>query len=287
MQRRSGARAGNLQSLLDLTELEQDVFEGESPDNGWKRVYGGQVVAQALIAASRTVEGRIAHSLHSYFLRPGDTTIPIRFEVDRLRDGKSFTTRRVVARQRGEAIFAMSASFHRKEEGYDHQAPMPKVPGPDELPGEAELLAMLPEPMRRLFEPKWPIEFRPVEYKWLLKPKAYKPVQHMWFRARKRLPGGLAVQQAALAHASDWGIIETALLPHSIFLVDPAVQAASLDHVMWFHRSFRIDEWLLYALDSPSAEGARGFCRGTVFRADGTLVASVAQEALMRQRRPQ
>lgn len=287
MPKTKAQQSGSLQSILDLIPLEQDVFQGESPANGWKRVYGGQVVAQALVAATRTVEDRTAHSLHSYFLRPGDTTIPIRFEVERLRDGKSFTTRRVVARQKGEAIFAMSVSFHKSEDGFDHQLPMPSVPHVDELPSQAELLVMLPEPMRRLFENDWPIEFRPVEYEWLLEPKSYKPVQHMWFRARKRLPGGIGIQQGALAHASDWGIIETVLLPHGIFLVDPAVQVASLDHLMWFFRKFRIDEWLLYALDSPSAQGARGFCRGNIFRADGTLVASVAQEALIRKRRPE
>lgn len=284
MQKRRAPSAGNLQSILDLAELEQDVFQGESPENGWKRVYGGQVVAQALVAAYRTVENRQIHSLHSYFLRPGDPAMPIRYEVDRLRDGKSFTTRRVVARQKDEAIFAMSASFHKQESGFEHQVAMPKVPGPDDLPNEAELLGMLPEPMRRLFENDWPIEFRPVEYRWLLRPKKYKPRQHLWFRAKKRLTGGLAAQQAGLAHASDWGILETALAPHGIFLIDPAVQVASLDHLMWFHRPFRIDEWLLYALDSPSAQGARGFCRGSIFRTDGTLVASVAQEALMRPR---
>lgn len=280
----------DLVAILDLETLERNLFRGRSPAEGWQRVYGGQVLGQALVAAVRTVEpGRVAHSLHAYFLRAGDPTQPIIYEVDGIRDGGSFTTRRVVAIQGGQAMFAMSASFHKGETGFDHASAMPKVPQPEELPNERELVARLvehlPDNMRRYWERERPIEMRPVDPARYRARKAREPVQHVWMRANGRLPDDLAIHQCALAYASDFTLLDTALIAHGRQMFDPEVQLASLDHALWLHRPFRADEWLLYAQDSPSAYGARGFCRGQVFTRDGRLVASVAQEGLTRQRR--
>ncbi|QFU14998.1 acyl-CoA thioesterase II [Microvirga thermotolerans] len=278
----------NLLKILDLEPLEVNLFRGQSPKTGWQRVFGGQVIGQALVAASRTVEGRQPHSLHGYFMLPGDPKVPIIYEVDRIRDGRSFTTRRVVAIQHGQAIFSMSASFQVAEDGFSHQAPMPDVPGPEALPSEAEvkaeLLPKMPEPMRTYFERERPIEMRPVEIQRYTSTDPGKPIFHVWIRATDRLPDDPAVHQAVLAYASDITLLDSALIPHGRTVFDPKVQAASLDHALWFHRPFRADEWLLYAQDTPNAGGARGFSRGLVFRQDGTLVASVAQEGLIRDR---
>ncbi|MBZ6075544.1 acyl-CoA thioesterase II [Microvirga puerhi] len=278
----------NLLKILDLEPLEVNLFRGQSPKEGWQRVFGGQVIGQALVAAARTVEGRLPHSLHGYFMRPGDPKVPIIYEVDRIRDGRSFATRRVVAIQHGQAIFSMSASFQVAEEGFEHQAPMPDVPGPDELPNEtevkAELLQKMPEPMRTYFERERPIEMRPVEMQRYMSKDPGEPIFHVWIRATDRLPDDLAVHQAVLAYASDMTLLDTSLVPHGRTVFDPTIQGASLDHALWFHRPFRADEWLLYAQDTPFAGGARGFSRGLIFRQDGTLVASVAQEGLIRDR---
>jgi len=279
----------DLMSILDLEPLEVNLFRGQSPKSGWQRVFGGQVIGQALVAAGRTVEGRHPHSLHGYFMLPGDPKVPIIYEVDRIRDGRSFTTRRVVAIQHGQAIFAMSASYQVEEPGFDHQAPMPKVPGPDELPSEevvkAEFMPQMPEPMRSYYQRERPIEIRPVEIKRYMSRDPMEPQFHVWIRTTGRLPDVPAIHQAVLAYASDMTLLDTSLVPHGKTVFEPTIQAASLDHALWFHRPFRADEWLLYAQDTPSASGARGLSRGLIFKQDGTLVASVAQEGLIRNRR--
>jgi acyl-CoA thioesterase-2 len=278
-----------LVSILDLEPLEVNLFRGTSPKNSWQRVFGGQVIGQALVAAARTVEDRHPHSLHAYFILAGDPKVPIIYEVDRIRDGASFTTRRVKAIQHGQAIFAMSASFHKPEPGFSHQIQMPDVPDPDSLPSEEELkkllLPNLPEAMRTYWERERPIELRPVDISRYVSQEKRPPVQHLWFRANGRLPDDTQIHQCALAYASDFSLLDAALIPHGKLLFDPRLMLASLDHALWFHRDFRADEWMLYAQDSPSAEGARGFSRGSIFSRDGTLIASVAQEGLIRERR--
>jgi acyl-CoA thioesterase II len=279
-----------LLDLLDLEPLELNLFRGRSPQVGWQRVFGGQVIGQALVAACRTVAGRPPHSMHAYFLLPGDPKVPIIYEVDRIRDGKSFTTRRVVAIQHGQAIFSMSASFHVDEPSLAHQAPMPEVPPPEQLPNENQarewVLANMPEPIRRYYELERPIEMRPVEYTRYLGQKFENARFHVWIRTTGQLPDDPAIHQCVLAYASDWTLLDTALVPHGRSLFEREFMAASLDHALWFHRPFRADDWLLYAQDSPNLAGARGFSRGLIFARDGTLVASVAQEGLVRQRKP-
>ena len=275
--------------ILDLEQLEVNLFRGRSPDESRQRIFGGQVAGQALVAAGRTVERGIVHSLHAYFLRPGDPSTPILYLVDRIRDGRTFTTRRVVAIQHGHAIFSMSVSFHVDEPGLAHQATMPAVPKPDSLPDDAELrkavLARMPEPVRRYYERERPIELRPVELDRYLGKPTPDGKFHVWIRAIDRLPDQPAIHQCVLAYASDMMLLDAATIPHGRTLFEPTIMAASLDHAMWFHRPFRADEWLLYAQDSPSAGGARGFARGMIFAADGTLVASVAQEGMIREKR--
>ena len=278
----------DLLDLLDLENIEVNLFRGVSPTTGWQRVYGGQVLGQALVAASRTVEDpeRTAHSLHGYFLRPGDTTIPILYNVDRIRDGKSFTTRRVVAIQKGRAIFNMSASFHVAEDGLEHQFPMPVVKPPLECPSQSELRqrfkADVPEEIRARVERPEPIEMRFVEPFNEFKPAPMPPYQHTWIRTVDEMPDDARVHQCMLAYASDMTLIDTSYRPHAIGWGTADFQVASLDHAMWFHRPFRADDWLLYAQDSPISSGARGFSRGTIFDSTGKLVASVAQEGLIR-----
>jgi acyl-CoA thioesterase-2 len=278
-----------LLSILDLEPLEHNLFRGRSPQVGWQRVFGGQVIGQALVAAARTVEGRAAHSLHAYFMRPGDPSVPIIYEVDRIRDGKSFATRRVVAIQHGEAIFSMSASFQVEESGFDHQLPMPSVPPPEELPSESDLKALFvesaPEPVRRYWERERPLELRPVDLRHYLSREPLEPVQQVWIRATGRLPDDPNIHRSVLAYASDMTLLDTSLFAHGRNIFDRDLQVASLDHALWFHRPFRADEWLLYNEDSPSASGARGFSRGSLFSRDGRLIASVAQEGLIRRRR--
>ena len=280
---------GGLLKLLDLEKLEENLFRGRGPSEGWQRVYGGQVLGQALVAAVRTVpEDRIAHSAHAYFLLPGDPQAAIVYDVERIRDGGSFTTRRVKGIQHGRAMFAMSVSFHKHELSFDHHAPMPDVPPPEQLPSEAQLkarlLAHLPETMRAYWERERPIEVRPVEIARYLDREKREPIQHIWMRANGPLPDALPLHQCVLAYASDFTLLDTALIAHGKLSFDRDIQLASLDHAMWFHRPFRADEWLLYAQDSPSAYGARGLARGSVFTRDGVLVASVAQEGLTRRR---
>ena len=280
-------------AILDLEPLEVNLFRGRSPQSRWQRVFGGQVIGQALVAACRTVEDvatRPPHSLHAYFLLGGDPKVPIIYEVDRIRDGKSFTTRRVTAVQHGRAIFSMEVSFHIAEQGWSHQFPMPDVPKPDELPSEEEIrenvFSRMPDPVRRYYERDRPIELRPVEYGRYLGEKIQGDRFHIWIRATGSLPDEPAIHQCVLAYASDMTLLDTALVPLGKTVFNEDVMAASLDHALWFHRPFRADEWLLYAQDSPNLGGARGFARGSIFSTDGTLVASVAQEGLLRQRRP-
>jgi acyl-CoA thioesterase-2 len=278
--------------ILDLEPLEVNLFRGRSPQSRWQRVFGGQVIGQALVAACRTVEdvaARPPHSLHAYFLLGGDPKVPIIYEVDRIRDGKSFTTRNVKAIQHGRAIFSMAVSFHLSEPGLAHQVKMPDVPKPDQLPSDEELkdriYPLLPEPARRYYERERPIEFRPVEFSRYLGEKSENGRFDIWIRATGRLPDEPAIHQCVLAYASDMMLLDAALIPHGRSVFSEDIMAASLDHALWFHRPFRADEWLLYTQDSPSLADSRGFSRGLIFASDGTLVASVAQEGLLRQRR--
>lgn len=279
----------DLLTILDLEPLEVNLFRGRSPQVGWQRVFGGQVIGQALVAACRTVEARLPHSMHAYFILPGDPSVPIIYEVEHLRDGKSFTTRRVKAIQHGHPIFAMSVSFHVPEDtAFDHQAQMPDVPGPDKLPSDSEvrerILPTMPDPVRRYYERERPIELRPVEYDRYLGKKLDDGKFHVWIRTTGRLPDDPAIHQCVLAYASDMTLLDTVMVPHGRTLFEKDFMAASLDHALWLHRPFRADEWLLYAQDSPNLHGARGFARGLIFKQDGTLVASVAQEGLVRER---
>ena len=280
---------GGLLAILDLEPLEVNLFRGLSPQVGWQRVFGGQVLAQAMTAAVRTVPAeRTAHSLHGYFLLPGDPKAPIVYEVERIRDGGSFTTRRVKGIQHGRAMFSMSLSFQKTEAGFDHQSTMPDVPPPEKLPSERDLarkfVEVLPEAMRSYWERDRPIEMRPVDTARYFERAERTAAQHIWMRASGKLPDDPALHQCVLAYASDFTLLDTALIAHGKLMFDPDIQMASLDHALWFHRPFRADEWLLYVQDSPSASGARGFCRGSIYRRDGVLVASVTQEGLMRQR---
>ena len=278
-----------LLDLLDLEPLEVNIYRGRNRDIGTGRVFGGQVLSQALVAARRTVdEPREAHSLHGYFILPGDLKAPIVYFVDRLRDGSSFSTRQVTAIQHGRAIFNLSASFHIAEGGYEHQTPMPDVPPPEALANELDLIRAMadriPDALRQIVTQDRPIDFRPVAPIDPFHPEVREPVRHMWLRAIERLPDEPLIHQAVLAYASDYGLLGTALLPHGVAPRSPALQLATLDHALWAHRPFRADEWLLYAMDSPAAAGARGFTRGAFYTRDGQLVASVAQEGLMRRR---
>ena len=275
-----------LVEILDLEAIELNIFRGRSPNDLSQRVFGGQVLGQALVAASRTVQDRLCHSLHAYFLLPGDPKVPILYEVDQSRDGKSFTSRRIVAIQHGRPIFHMSASFQIEEPGFEHQIDAPAVPPPEDLPSEddfrRQMVDRVPAQYREHFLRKRPIELRPVDRRDIFGGEKRPPQQSVWVRATEPLPDDVALQQCVLAYASDMTLLDTALLPHGISWFSSKIQMASIDHAMWFHRRFRADDWLLYVQDSPSASGARGFNRGLIYTRDGTLVASVAQEGLMR-----
>ncbi len=282
-----------LVKLLALEKIEENLFRGQSQDLGWGTVFGGQVLGQALSAAVQTVPPeRAIHSLHAYFLRPGDVHRPIVYDVDRIRDGSSFTTRRVVAIQNGKAIFNLSSSFQKHEPGFEHQDAMPDVPPPEELRTEQEIVAASTRPLPELFRQRAtaerPFEMRPVDPPpdpFL--PEKHPPARAVWLKTVDRLPDDPTLHPYLLAYASDHGFIGTALLPHGVSWFVPGMQIASIDHVMWFHQPFRVDEWLLHVMDSPAAHGARGLVRGRVFTRDGRLVASTAQEGLMRRRPPQ
>lgn len=285
------AAMDELLSILDLEQLEHNLFRGRSPESDWQRVFGGQTIAQALVAAQRTVEpDRHVHSLHGYFMRPGDTKLPIVYEVDRIRDGGSFTTRRVVAIQHGHAIFSLEASFQHDEEGLEHQVPMPlDVPEPDTLMSQKELIGRfgenVPEGIRRYWERPRPVEMKPVMLKHYTSREKLEPKQNIWIRTSGPVPADRALQSAVLAYLSDMTLLDTSTFAHGRAVFDRDIQAASLDHAMWFHRPNALDNWILYTQDSPSTQGARGFTRGALFARDGTLIASVAQEGSVRERR--
>jgi acyl-CoA thioesterase II len=279
--------AADLIRLLDLETIEKDVFRGANRDLGAGRIFGGQVLAQALVAASRTVPPeRPIHSLHGYFMLQGDLSIPVLYLVDRIRDGKSFTTRRVNAIQNGQAIFSMAASFHRAEDGPSHQMPMPQVPPPEDLRPELELLRdqadRLPAALRGILTQDRPIDFRPVDGLHPYEPHPREPRRFVWLKAIGETGEDPVHHQAMLAYASDYGLLGAALQAHGLVLGTPGLMIASLDHAIWLHRPVRMDEWLLHVIDSPTTGGARAFSRGTFYSRDGTLVASTAQEGLLR-----
>jgi acyl-CoA thioesterase II len=281
--------ADELVALFELAPAGDDRFVGGSADNGWRRVYGGQVLAQALAAAERTVGGRDPHSLHAYFLLGGDPHEPILFEVERQRDGRSFTTRRVVARQKGQAIFVMTASFHQQEIGIEHSAPMPEAPPPDACPDPRDAIERLEGPARQhmkgMLHTILPIEIRPTDLNRYASGARRQQNRMLWTRIGGRLPDDPAIHRAALLYLSDMSLLETALAAHGLTVHDRRIQIASLDHALWFHRPARADDWLLYVQDSPNASGATALVRGLLYARDGALIASVAQEGLIRQRR--
>lgn len=278
-----------LTETLALERIEVNLFRGVSPESGPGRIFGGQVIAQSLLAAYETVEDRICHSLHCYFIRPGDPRIPILFEVDRSRDGGTFTTRRVIAVQNGKQIFNLAASFQVDEKGFEHQSPMPSVPGPETYGTEAEAqkkaLEGAPEEMRKMMSRPRPIEMRGRDaFGFSRKPKPTEPNSDVWIRATAPIGDEARMHQVILAYASDMNLLSTAMRPHGVAWQTPGLQSASLDHAMWFHKPSNFNDWHLYSQDSPSASGGRGFVRGQIFDAQGELVASVAQEGLMRMK---
>jgi acyl-CoA thioesterase-2 len=282
----------DLVELLDLEPLEVNMFRGQSRDLGGKSVYGGQVISQALVAAARTVEGAVPHSLHAYFLRPGDMAMPIVYEVDRVRDGRSFTARRVQAIQHGAPILSMIVSFQKPEDGMHHQVRMPDVPPPEQLEsqhlqrrryaGQAAAAGTLHERAQAALTRELAIEFKAVTPWNPLQPEKREPAQHFWMRASGQLPDDPLLHTCVLAYATDFNLLSTALLPHGRSWFTPGMIVASIDHALWFHREVRVDDWLLYTMDAPTSQGARGFSRGLIFDRAGRLVCSVTQENLMR-----
>src|SRR5690606_30059350 len=277
----------DLVSLLSLEQIEENLFRGRSQDLGFRQLFGGQVLGQCISAASQTVEeARHVHSMHGYFLRPGDASLPVVYQVERTRDGGSFSTRRVVAVQKGKPIFFCSASFQYHEDGFHHQSEMPDVPGPEGLKSETDLARMvapmIPERMRERFIADKPIEIRPVTLINPFAPQPCEPVKHVWFRAARELPADPQLPKSLLASASDFNLLTTSMQPHGVSVFQKFMQVASLDHSLWFHRNLRMDDWLLYAMDSPWAGNARGFSRASIYNRQGELVASVAQEGLTR-----
>ncbi|GAD81275.1 acyl-CoA thioesterase II [Vibrio ezurae] len=277
-----------LLTLLQLERLELGLFRGESEHLGLPQVYGGQVLGQALSASRYTVPNdRSVHSFHSYFLRPGDPEKAIIYDVEHLRDGRTFSTRRVKAIQNGRPIFYLTASYHGEQPGFEHQNTMPDIPGPEHFASETELAQQiaqfLPEKIQQVFCGEKPIEVRPVKVVNPLKPHKEEPKQYLWIKANGQLPDDQLIHQYLLAYASDWGFLVTALHPHQVSLLTPKFQVATIDHSMWFHRPFKMDEWLLYAIDSPTASNSRGLVRGELYNRAGDLVASAVQEGVMRQ----
>ncbi|MGG7519382.1 acyl-CoA thioesterase II [Allorhizobium undicola] len=285
----SSAAMQQLLQTLDLEALEVNLFRGTSPQVGWQRVFGGQVIAQALVAAQRTVEGeRFVHSLHAYFMRPGDPSVPIIYQVERTRDGASFATRRVLAIQHGKAIFSMSASFQDDEEGLEHQVELPGIADPESLMGEKEFrelfLAQAPENVRKYWGRERPVEFRPTSLVHYLSREKLKPEANIWVRFTGAIPDDRRIQAAMLAYLSDMTLLDTSLYAHGMSIFDQNLQVASIDHAMWFHRQDPMDDWMLYTQDSPSASGGRGMTRGSLYSRSGKLIASVAQEGLIRKK---
>jgi len=283
------ALLNSLVSLLNMETIEENLFRGASQDLGFRQLFGGQVLGQALSAASQTVDSaRQANSLHGYFLRAGDPNKPVVYQVERVRDGATFSTRRVMGIQNGLPIFTCSASFHIHEEGFRHQSCMPDVPPPEELTPEQDLAPLLAQALNEEKQIKMlrdkPIETRAVQVLDPLHPEKSAPIKQIWFKANGTLPDDSALHKYLLAYASDFGLLTTSLLPHGASIWQPQMQVASLDHAIWFHEEVRLDDWLLYSTDSPWAGGSRGFSRGSIFTRDGKLVASVAQEGLVRVR---
>jgi len=276
----------DLVRVLELEQLEVNLFRGVSRDLGLPQVFGGQVLGQALHAASATVTAdRLVHSLHAYFLLPGDVKAPIIYEVDRSRDGGSFSSRRVVAIQHGHPIFHMSASFQIEQKGLEHQSPMPSVPAPESLQDIRDVVAAspdIPAELKSWFRVQLPIEFRPVDPEQMMSATPSEPLVRFWFRAIDKLPDNVVLHRSVLAYASDFYLLRTATEPHGIPFPSARLRLATIDHAMWFHRPLRVDEWLLYSIDSPSASGSRGLSRGSIFDRNGNLVASVAQEGMVR-----
>ena len=284
-------RVDNLIRVLQLEQIETDIFRGPRTGEPWVRVFGGEVIGQALMAACRTVDvARPVHSLHGYFMRPGDPNAPILYQVARDRDGKSFTSRRVVAIQHGQPILNLAASFQVVESGLSHQVPMPNVPGPDGLLNESQLWSQwvdqIPEAQRPLVLRERSIEFRPVQVRGPGEHAPSEPLQYYWMRAVAPLPPDQTLHRVMLAYASDWMLLSTSTLPHGVSWFADNMQEASLDHALWIHEDIRMDEWLLYVQDSPWSGHARGMNRGLIYTQDGKLVASVAQEGLIRVRGP-
>ena len=272
--------------LLELESVAENKFRGHSQDLGYAKLFGGQVIGQALSAAAQTQNERAAHSIHAYFIRPGDANYPIEYDVENVRDGRSFSVRRVVASQFGKPILALTGSFQVAESGMENQVAMPNVPGPDVLEPELKIYREhaneIPEKIRSQFTADRPIEYRIVEAQNPFRPRHGIAKRHMWIRSTAKLPDNPLIHQSMLAYTSDYGFLETALMPHGISIAHPGLTIASLDHAIWFHRPFRLDEWLLYVADSPTSGGARGFVRGQIFDQKGSLVASTAQEGLIR-----
>lgn len=279
----------DLLTLLSLEKIEQGLYRGQSQDLGFKALFGGQVMGQALSAAQESVElDRHVHSLHSYFLRPGDAAKPVIYEVENIRDGRSFNTRRVKAIQNGKAIFYMTASFQLEEKGFEHQTDMPKVTAPDELPSFTDFIfdnqQYIPENVRGKFLSEKPIELKPVEqYNWI-KPEKSEPICHMWIKANGQLPDDPRIHKYMLAYTSDFHFLPTALFSHGVSHWQPNFQIATIDHAMWFHRPFRFDDWLLYVMESPTSVGGRGLVKGQIYNQAGDLVATTMQEGVIRQR---
>ncbi|MDG3088582.1 acyl-CoA thioesterase II [Vibrio hannami] len=276
-----------LLDLLKLEQLEKGLFRGQSEHLGLPQVYGGQVLGQALSAARYTVDNeRTVHSFHSYFLYPGDPEKPIVYDVENLRDGRSLSTRRVKAIQNGRPIFYLTASYHGSTPGFEHQNAMPEIPGPENYASESELAGQiadfLPDKIKEIFCGEKPIEVRPVNVVNPLKPVKAEPKQYLWIKANGQVPDNQLIHQYLMAYASDWGFLVTALHPHKVTLMTPKFQVATIDHSMWFHRPFKMDEWLLYVIESPTASNGRGLVRGEIFDKEGHLVASAIQEGVMR-----
>ena len=279
----------NLLTLLNLEKIEEGLFRGQSEDLGLRQVFGGQVVGQALYAAKETVPAeRLVHSFHSYFLRPGDSQKPIVYDVEVLRDGNSFSARRVAAIQNGKPIFYMTASFQAPEEGFEHQKTMPSAPSPEGLKSETDIARalekFLPPQVKEKFMCDKPLEIRPVEFHNPLKGHVAEPARQVWIRASGAMPDDFRVHQSLLGYASDFNFLVVALQPHGVGFLEPGMQVATIDHSMWFHRPFNMNEWLLYSVESTSASSARGFVRGEFWSMDGKLVASTVQEGVMRKR---
>lgn len=279
----------NLLALLNLEKIEEGIFRGQSEDLGLRQVFGGQVVGQALYAAKETVPvDRLVHSFHSYFLRPGDSQKPIVYDVETLRDGNSFSARRIAAIQNGKPIFYMTASFQAPEPGFEHQKTMPAAPAPENLKSETEIAMafekLLPQTLKEKFLCEKPLEIRPVVFHNPMQGHVDEPTRQVWIKANGQMPDDLHVHQYLLGYASDFNFLPVALQPHGVGFLEPGMQVATIDHSMWFHRPFDMNDWLLYSVESTSASSARGFVRGEFYSRDGVLVASTVQEGVMRKR---